>query len=421
MKSVYEKGKLIRQYRKEHNWTQGKLANKVDTSVTTISRVESGKSYPSQELMSRIVKVLQIGELSHPEYHPLNNQLTSWQQSINQRNYATANKYYKELKKFPITYFYSQRVIYTWCNFQHALNLFHTDVAERFLEDAKKYADTLTPVNNYPFHKSIGLYYLLLDQIKDAFTYLNIAIKQNPVMFEKDGEIHLYYALAYDKIGQTLCSVSYASTALSIFQSTLNQPNILLSRIIKIKSSLRSQQLPIKNIIQELHTILDNYTSIYRNYIYYLLGTAYLADNDFESALKYCRKAIYNEKIIPLKVIYNFFNALIYALLEDEEMALDVIDGGKSLNKNKKYDYYFYLLKGIIQGIHGSENYRNKITNEIIPYFQLTGNSLDVKYCHAILGDIYYQKNVYKKAADNYYIYLKNAYISELLAKYPQK
>ncbi|WP_208590787.1 helix-turn-helix domain-containing protein [Gracilibacillus suaedae] len=420
MKSVYDKGKLVRKYRKELNWTQTKLAQEVNTSVTTISRVESGKSYPSDELMSRIQKVLQIKELSHPEYHLLNTQLTSWKQSINRRNYATANKYYKELKKFPITHFYSQIITYTWCNFQHALNQFQIDVAGKFLESAQKYADTLTPANNYPFHKSIGLYYLLLDHIKEAFTYLNIATNQNPNMYEKDGDIHLYYALAYDKIGQTLCSVSYASTALSIFQSTLNQPNILLSRIIKIKSSLRSQ-LPIQDILQELHTILDNYTSIHRNYIFYLLGTAYLKNNDFESALKYCRKAIYNEKMIPLKVIYIFFNAFIYALLEDKEMALDLIDGGKSLNKNKKYDYYFYLLKGIIQRIHGSESYRNKIINEIIPYFQLTGNSLDVKYCHAILGDIYYKKRVYKEAADNFYVFPKNYYISELLAKYPQK
>ncbi|SFM26910.1 Tetratricopeptide repeat-containing protein [Gracilibacillus orientalis] len=408
-------------YRKKLNWTQGELAKKVNTSTSMISKIESGKYHPPEKLMSKILKVLNIKELTYPEYHPLIAQLTSWQQSIVQRNYATANKHYKELQKFPISYFYNQLALYSLCNFQQELIYFRTDQASKFLEDVQKYADTLSPVNNYPYIKAIGLYYLLLDQLKDAFTYFNVAIKMNPDLFEKDGEIHLYYAFAYDKIGQALDSTTHATTALSIFQSKLNQPNILLSRIVKIKNTLRSQNQPIQETIQELHDILDNYTSIHTNYIYYLLSIAYFQNNDFEHALKYNKKAIRHEKISALKVRYIFFIAYVYALLKDDEMALTVIEGGISINKDKKYEYFFYLLKGIIQGTHGTEAYRQKVAEEIIPYFQLKGNMLEKNYCHAILGDVYYHIQFYKEAANQYYIYPGNSYISELLTKYPQK
>ncbi len=418
---MYDKGKLVRKYRKEHNWTQGKLAKEVDTSASTICKLELGKYIPPENLMANIQKVLHIKELAHQEYYPLITQLTSWQQSIIQRNYATASKYYNELKKFPITYFYNQRGLLSLCNFQHALIFYRPDVASKYLEDVKKHADTLSPVNTYPYIKAIGLYYLLLDHLNDAFTYFNDATQINPDMFEKDGEIHLYYALAYDKIGQNLDATSHASTALSIFQSKLNQPNILLSRIIKIKNALYRYKQPIQEIIQELHSILDNYTSIHKNYIYYVLGIAYLQNSDFESALKYSKKAMHHEKSPSVKVIYIFFIAYIYALLEDVKMALTIIEGGNSINKGKKYEYYFYLLKGIIQGTHGSEVYRQKISEEIIPYFQMKGNLLEENYCHAILGKVYYCMGFYKESANHFYIYPGNSYISELLSKYPQK
>ncbi|MGP4038839.1 helix-turn-helix domain-containing protein [Gracilibacillus sp. D59] len=421
MKPVYDKGKLVRKYRKELNWTQGKLAKKVDTSTSTISKIEADKYQPPAELMSKIQKVLQIEELTYHENHPLINQLTSWQQSLSQRNYATANKYYNELKKFPITYFYSQKGLYSLCHFKHALHLYRTDIASMFLDDVKKCADTLSSVNSYPYMKTIGLYYLLRDHLNDAFTYLNDAIRMNPDMFERDGEIHLYYAFAYAKMGQNLDSTNHASTALSIFQSKLNQPNILLSRIIKIKNNMRSPNHPIEEIIQELHSILDNYTSIHKYYIYYMLGIAYLQNNDFEGALRYCRKAVNNEKIKPLKVKYIFFTAYMYMLREDTKMALTYIEAGIRINQDKKYQYFFQLLKEIMQGTYGTEAYRQKISEEIIPYFESTGNLVEKNYCHALLGDVYYHIKSYKQAANHYYIYPGNSYIAELLAKYPQK
>lgn len=418
---MYDKGKLIRKYRKELNWTQEKLASKVNTSVSTISKIESGKYQPSAELMLKIQKVLQMKELIHQEYHPLFSQLTSWQQSITQRNYAEANKYYNELKKFPITYYYDQKGLLSLCNFLHALIVERTDLASNYLEKIQKYAEVLSPTNNYPYIKAIGFYYLLLDHLSDALRYFRDATNVNPEMLERDGEIHLYYAYAYEKIGNNLDSVFHGFTALTIFQSTFNQPNTLLSRLILIKNAIDSQNKPIAKIIQELHNILTNYTSIHKNYIYYVLSIAYLQNKDYNNALRYCKNAMNNEKIPMKKAKYIFFIAYIYALLQNPQMSLNYIEGAKKMKKGKKYEYSFYLLKGIIQQVHGNEDYRRKITDEIIPYFELTGNLLEKNYCHAILGNVFYEKKSYKDAANHFYINPGNFYIRELLAKYPQK
>ncbi|MFJ2456404.1 LexA family protein [Pseudomonas protegens] len=58
-------GKIIREARKAKGWTLDELSHRVETDSGNLSRLERGKQFASKQLLSRIMKILEI-ELSSP-------------------------------------------------------------------------------------------------------------------------------------------------------------------------------------------------------------------------------------------------------------------------------------------------------------------------------------------------------------------
>ncbi|MDX8047110.1 helix-turn-helix transcriptional regulator [Gracilibacillus sp. S3-1-1] len=419
---MLDKGKLIRLYRKKLGWTQQSLANVVNTSVSTISRIELGKYDPSRELLSRIQETLQIEEFTAQEDQPLSNKLHSWHRSISQGNYTTAQKYYNELREVPAPYFYENKGLHVLCHFLYALIRHRTDIATKHVTDVQHYIETQTTTHTFPFQKALSLYYLEIHHINYALCYLNVASKLHPEKSAIDGDIHLYYALAYEEIGNYQDSNSYADTALKLYQSSMNLPSALLSNILLLKNAIYSMQQSNTIIIEKLHHILAHYTSIYTSYIHYVLSLAYFENNDVDNALKYNKKAIANEKNPLQKAKYILFTSYLYAIQKKPDLALTYINSANKLNKQKKYTYYCYLLEGILLQIHGTDNYRTKISEEILPYFQTTGDRTAQNYCHAILGNVSQQLHIYKEASAHYLcVDANNTHFMRLLTIYPKK
>lgn len=55
---LMELGNRVRKYRNERYWSQEKLAEKVDVSLNTVSRIEGGQTRMSIEIFMRLVQVL---------------------------------------------------------------------------------------------------------------------------------------------------------------------------------------------------------------------------------------------------------------------------------------------------------------------------------------------------------------------------
>lgn len=56
MKSPYDFGLLLRRIRKDENMTQQQLANKLNVSVTTISKYESNTATPPMETLEELTQ-----------------------------------------------------------------------------------------------------------------------------------------------------------------------------------------------------------------------------------------------------------------------------------------------------------------------------------------------------------------------------
>ncbi|UOQ50298.1 helix-turn-helix domain-containing protein [Gracilibacillus caseinilyticus] len=415
----YDRGKIVKKYRKLRGWSQTQLGNEVGASTSAISKLESGKSTPSEEIMNNIQQVLNIREITYAEYHPLLQKLNAWQKSISMGNHKIADSYHHEFKDLSIRSLHDQTGLYSLCHFRYALMKFNLDYAGAFLEDVKKHADVIPASYSYHYYKSLGCYYLLRSQMADAWTYLKVAAKLDKEQFNHDGEIHLYYALAYYFRENFADSHQHAIKALILFQDKMNQPNILYSRFLVIKNQIRKEATT--TIIEQLHTILDNYPSTHKYYIYYLISSAYMQQDDYEQALKYIRKALHHETNPFFRERYLYLYAYIYALMGDVEMTITMINGGLKMAISEKYQYRFYILKEIVQRTYGSESFRKRVSEEIIPFYQSNGDVVEAKYCHAILGDVYYRLRSYKQACKHYYVFPGNRFISHLLQKYPVK
>ncbi|UOQ87030.1 helix-turn-helix domain-containing protein [Gracilibacillus salinarum] len=415
----YDRGKIVRKYRKMLGWSQTKLGNHVNTSASIISRFEAGKYTLTEEKITQIQQALNIKEITYPAYHPLLDKLNAWQKSISMGNHQKADDYYKQFKDVSIRSLNDETGLYSLCHFRYGLMKFNLDYAEAFLEDVKKHADVIPTPYGYLYYKSIGCYYLLRSQMGDAWTYLHVAKKLDKEQFTHDGEIHLYYALAYYLRENFADSHEHAVKAMMLFQDKMNQPNILYSRFLVIKNQIRRESTP--TIIEQLHTILENYPSTHRFYIYYLISYAYLQQDEYEQALKYIRKALHHETNPFFKERYLYLYAYIYALMGDVEMTITMINGGLKMATSEKYQYRFYILKEIVQCTYGSESFRRRVSEEIIPFYQSNGDVVEANYCHAILGDVYYRLKSYKQACKHYYVFPGNRFISHLLQKYPVK
>ena len=57
---LMELGNRVRKYRNERHWSQEKLAEKVDVSLNTVSRIEGGQTRMSIEIFMRLVQVLGV-------------------------------------------------------------------------------------------------------------------------------------------------------------------------------------------------------------------------------------------------------------------------------------------------------------------------------------------------------------------------
>lgn len=57
---LMELGNRVRKYRNERHWSQEKLAEKVDVSLNTVSRIQGGQTRMSIEIFMRLVQVLGV-------------------------------------------------------------------------------------------------------------------------------------------------------------------------------------------------------------------------------------------------------------------------------------------------------------------------------------------------------------------------
>ncbi|MBQ8459026.1 helix-turn-helix transcriptional regulator [bacterium] len=53
-------GKRIQDYRKQKNFTQDKLAEIIGIDTISLSKIETGRNYPTAENLSKIAKILEV-------------------------------------------------------------------------------------------------------------------------------------------------------------------------------------------------------------------------------------------------------------------------------------------------------------------------------------------------------------------------
>lgn len=418
---MYEIGQLIKYHRKKMNLTLKQLGGKmVGYSAAAISKIEAGKYNPPKHMLEAIQKALHIKELVYDKQHPVYVKLSAWQKEIAQNNIAESTEYYLQMQQYPVSFYTNYESVYLLQRFQHSLLCFHIEEAASLVCHIQETALRVPQQDAYHYNKSLAFFYVLQDQLKNAHIYLRVAKRSDKNIFEEDGAAHLYQAILYSKMENYIDSNHHASIAIKFFLESMNNENLLLSRIILIINDIPLGKTA--SAIPALHKLLENNrNSIHTTFIQYILSLAYLFENNYDASLKHSREAINKEDRKSLRVAYLYLRAFTYVLIGNKDNANVYISGGLKLKQGKKYDYKFYILHHIVQQSYGEESFKQKMKKEIIRYYQQTGDKAELDFCYVLLGKIHYDQQHYKQSADYFFQATSKHNIAKLLTMYPQK
>ncbi|WP_163539781.1 helix-turn-helix domain-containing protein [Gracilibacillus sp. YIM 98692] len=394
-------GKTIKHYRKSRQYTQKDLAEKLHKSNSLISKIESGCHHPTDHMLHQISKLLHAPELDpySTDHRTLAKQLSQWDKAIARRKVGKADKLYQEMKEqFPITHAMNTNTTYHLYQFRYSLLKNDLEKAEELLPQMINFSSTLSDSPAYLCCKVIGLYYITINDFRQAKYYLYHAKKEYPHRYQQDPELNLYLAMLYHKTSRYSDSLEHAQFALRQYQEVLDSSNIIRCR--KILSSNDMMQNKCERANRNLLNILYQYPQEHHPSIYALLGEAFLLLKQKDKALKYARKAIHYEKCQSQKVSHIYLTAIIYQSKEDYSQALAYIQTGQSLHANLKFQHKLYILEMKIHNQIGTPHCVERLELEIYPYFVKVGDMVAAKEVCLVLSNIYSKKQHYKKAND---------------------
>ncbi|MFC4403014.1 helix-turn-helix domain-containing protein [Gracilibacillus xinjiangensis] len=419
---MFHYGKLIRNYRRRKQMTQKKLALESDCSDSYISKIEAGKAEPQEELLTKISVILDIKELqgNYTTYPPFDKKLDEWHNAITEHKRPVADKLYNELK----THFPLQRIEfntrYYIFLFRYFLLRFDLPQAKPILPKIVEYTNTLNEKESYLCYKSLGYYFILENDLKNALYYLQSArnVKNSPV--QDDPEIHIYFALIHIHSDNPIHAGKELQKAYQLYDKRIDSINLLLCKYLLTIPDIMLQKY--EDAIRSLNKILEQSFhqafQIKREWIHFTLGYIYLKLREYNKALHALREAIIKEEVPIYKVMYVYFIAIVYACNGQKQQCMDYIHTGRKLKVNKKYQHRLYLLKQIITSNLYSTHTLQYLENHMLPYFTSKGDQIQRDECHLMIAAIYNKSFQYKKANSHLRYVVRNFQLAELSEMY---
>lgn len=405
-------GNIIKKERIIQQITQKELAKGI-CSTSYLSKIESGKQIPQDEVKQAILNRLQINLEHYID-----------EEQFLKENYplienAIINNDQIQIKKL-LDYFKSMNLEFSNAENFYTFNLRllrlylmvdePMESAVSLLNAFKTIEESLNNRQKFFYYENYSLYCINTKQYQSALSYLEKAgllISKIQLSLEEKADYFYLHSTVYHKLHRTLNAIEYAQQALKLF-TELNYSQQMVNCYIRLGLSHiqnghyhyaldifdDSYNLCVKNNLKK------NYGVIYQN-----LGYIYALEGDSRGAISYYRKSLAVKKN-PLRILITIHSMVKeYSKLNSVtsvetwcHKGLNLIKSHEIEKEAEEYIYHFHIYKMI----HHLNNFDETLFAKAIDFFN---NIQDYKNVHkyAILaGSLLSEREEYKKATEYY-------------------
>ena len=398
-------GKTIKWYRNDQGMIQEQLAEGI-CSPTYISQLENDLIPTNKEILQKICQRLGINEnkvLCEVDLALLK-KIKDWLKHIHEFDVTNAKDYYNEIEKkinedthFDIEYLYELAL------FGYLLITDQLKSLDQLFNKISKYSELYIESDIYSYYKFVGIYFKRKGKFIDSLKHLKRAEK---IIGEgEDPELCLALAIVYSNINMILISNRYARQAFKKFHDKLYYNRILECQIVlNINYSLARDFDSIDSQLERLIEMEDdNITEKTRANIIYHIGIVNIMKKNYNQAIKYLLKV---RKLNINQADYlSARYALVHLYLETGETHLLKNEIEEALQIAKEFNQERFIIKFNIFKFSLADN-REKLVNYLkevaIPFFEESGEILELKRDYELMGNTLYDLKRYKSAAEYY-------------------
>lgn len=398
-------GKTIKWYRNDQGMIQEQLAEGI-CSPTYISQLENDLIPTNKEILQKICQRLGINEnkvLCEVDLALLK-KIKDWLKHIHEFDVTNAKDYYNEIEKkinedthFDIEYLYELAL------FGYLLITDQLKSLDQLFNKISKYSELYIESDIYSYYKFVGIYFKRKGKFIDSLKHLKRAEK---IIGEgEDPELCLALAIVYSNINMILISNRYARQAFKKFHDKLYYNRILECQIVlNINYSLARDFDSIDSQLERLIEMEDdNITEKTRANIIYHIGIVNIMKKNYNQAIKYLLKV---RKLNINQADYlSARYALVHLYLETGETHLLKNEIEEALQIAKEFNQERFIIKFNVFKFSLADN-REKLVNYLkevaIPFFEESGEILELKRDYELMGNTLYDLKRYKSAAEYY-------------------
>ncbi|MDW0116593.1 helix-turn-helix domain-containing protein [Sporosarcina thermotolerans] len=405
-------GTIIKTERLRKNMKQETLAKEI-CSISHLSRIESGKTEPSEELLRKLsdrLGVLLAVESENVEMEQLQDQLET---VINERDQEGAAQLVEELNvllhRVPIEAEIRLDLELMLLRAQSVL----PKQEENILQSLAKFTETdfnLTPIQAFRAQQIKGMASYGVGELKvclDCFSEGAELAELLPLSRFERADFAYVQSIAFMADGQKFEALEKAKDALSYFQSIMTGRRVLECHLVSGVAYKQIGQLDrALETFQHAEKVCRQFDlQTFLGMIYQNLGTVYNAMNQSDLAISYFRQAI-DCKEQPEDQVYTILSLLrIYEELGGGEKVRHWLEEGNRLLSQlsepirQRFKTHFDVHQALLE--ENDERIEASLLTAV-RYFQKKKDKNQTRHYSRRLAEFYASKRKYKKAVDYY-------------------
>ncbi|MBA2175079.1 helix-turn-helix domain-containing protein [Halobacillus locisalis] len=404
------KGTLIKQHRKFNNMTLEELADGI-CSVSYLSKIEHDSISASDEIYRLLEERLNIKlvDINDEFDEDIYQDLLDWHEAAQLQDTELMEEY-DEKYESGLTENQNTDLnhLYKIAKSRHDMKFSVQPLPEEKIRELENLLPHSNNEYKFFFHKTLGIHYILKNDLKMALKHFTSNYKLLEKVPFEDNETFFHLCMTYSKLRSPVESNYYGEKALEGYKNDMNYSRIIDTYMM---IAVNYRYLNIHHIAEEYFLKLlkigkNHFNSEELRRTYHNLGYINANQEKFEEAFEFLKKAI------QIKTPDNFFYISTLYLLASTSYYCNKLDDcwmyiKKGEKETKKHDllffkHEFYILKNTINQSTREEDFIKKLEQEVIPDMRKLHEFEQYKNYLEMLGDIYYEKRMYKKAASCY-------------------
>ncbi|MBD7984080.1 helix-turn-helix domain-containing protein [Sporosarcina sp. Sa2YVA2] len=405
-------GMIIKTERLRNDMKQETLAKDI-CSISHLSRIESGKTEPSKELLQKLsdrLGVLIADESENVEMDQLQEQLES---VINARDQEGAAQLMEELNvllhKMPIE---AAIRIDLELMLLRAQSVLHKK-EENILQALAKFTETdfnLTPIQAFRVQQIKGIASYGVGELKvclDCFSEGVELAELLPLSHYERADFSYVQSIAFMADGQKFEALEKAKDALTYFQSIMASRRVLECHLVcgVAYKQIGQMDRAIETFHQAEKVCRQFDLQSFLGMIYQNLGTVYSVMGQSDLAISYFQQAVeYNEQ--PEDQVYTILSLLReYAKFGDGEKVRHWLEGGACILPQlrvpirQRFKTHFDVHRALLE--ENDEQIESSLLTAV-RYFRKKMDKNQTKHYSKRLAEFYVSKRKYKKAVEYY-------------------